>query len=334
MTVKIDTLTDAQKARMASWVQEWIERGLSCEPADRAAVEAGMAECYRFAGLPWHGRVVWVESPLVVALAGPIAGYLLGGDAVDDAVGDAVRGAVRGAVHGAVGDAVGDAWWKYLGGQWWISWQAWTSFFRDVCDLELDSGIWGRDRAYAAAQSAGWWWPHKEFVIVSDRPAEIHRERVGPDGWGSHRLHREDGPAVLFRDGWAVWAWHGLMVPRWVVESPTLELIAAEENAEIRRAGIESFSWDRWLKEAQLSPVAVCDDPGNAPHRLELFDVPVGLYPTAVRLLVMTNGSVERDGTRRRYAETVPAEIGDPLTAAAWRVGLSREDYAAIQRRT
>jgi hypothetical protein len=48
----------------------------------------------------------------------------------------------------------------------------------------------------------------------------------------------------------------------------------------------------------------------------------------------MVNGSVERDGTRRRYAEYVPAEIDTAQAAAAWRVGLSTDDYATCARRT
>ena len=31
-------------------------------------------------------------------------------------------------------------------------------------------------------------------------------------------LHREDGPAVVYRDGWRVYAWHGLAVPEdWIL---------------------------------------------------------------------------------------------------------------------
>jgi hypothetical protein len=166
--------------------------------------------------------------------------------------------------------------------------------------------------------------------MVCDTPEAIHLETIV----GRRRLHREDGPSIRFRDEFGLWFWHGLNVPSWVVEQPTLELIANEPNAEIRRAGIESYGWDRWIAQAGLIPVADAPDPGNAPHELLLFDPPEGLYPSGVRLLLMTNGSVERDGTRRRYVETVPSEISDPVTAAAWRVGLRRDDYATLTRRT
>jgi hypothetical protein len=206
----------------------------------------------------------------------------------------------------------------------------WLTFFRDIVGLHLQYDLWQRVGAYQDANAAGWWWPHREFVMVCDTPQTIHLETTG-DG---RRLHHDTAPAVQFRDGWALWFWHGLNVPSWVVEEPSPELIAAEPNAEVRRAAIESYGWDRWITHAGLTPVASAPDPGNAPHDLLLYDPPAGLYPPGVRLLLMTNGSVERDGTRRRYAETVPSEISDPVTAAAWRVGLRRDDYAALSRRT
>ena len=48
----------------------------------------------------------------------------------------------------------------------------------------------------------------------------------------------------------------------------------------------------------------------------------------------MTNGSPDRSGAERRYAETVPAEISNPLTAQAWAYGVPEAAYAATQRRT
>lgn len=64
------TTTDTQTAAVSSHVDRWVDWGLSTEPADRDQVEDGMRRCYELAGLAWHGRVVWVDSPYAVALAG------------------------------------------------------------------------------------------------------------------------------------------------------------------------------------------------------------------------------------------------------------------------
>lgn len=109
--------------------------------------------------------------------------------AVDEAVHGVVDEAVRGVVGDAVREAVSDevvqavrrSWVLIMGGQFWVGGWWWspsfTSFFREVCKLELPGDLWDRGRAYeATAESACWWWPHRRFVMVCERPVEIHRE--------------------------------------------------------------------------------------------------------------------------------------------------------------
>jgi hypothetical protein len=108
-----------------------------------------------------------------------------------------------------------------------------------------------------------------------------------------------------------------------------------EPNAEIRRCAIEALGWDRFVADAHLSIVhGPVDDPGNPGQTISLYDVPRAIYPTPVRVLLCTNGSPERDGRRRRFGLTVPADISHAVTAAGWGYGLSREEYAGLVRRT
>ena len=93
MVKRIDVLTEAQKAQMAPWADRWVEVGLSTEPADFDAFEVHARRCYGAAGIEWPGVVVRVQSPLVMALAGPAAAVaveLLHRGRIDD----------RGAPHG------------------------------------------------------------------------------------------------------------------------------------------------------------------------------------------------------------------------------------------
>jgi hypothetical protein len=246
---------------------------------------------------------------------------------------------VGGAVDGAVARQVlRDTWWHRIEGQWWAGWFAWRSFFRDECDLELPSGLWDSWAAYEAANSAGWWWPHRQFVIVAERPTQISLEQIGPRGWRSHQLHRADGPAISWTDGWAVSYWHGVAVPGWVTGAdggPTLARIQAEKNTEVRRCAIEAYGWDRYLSDIGSTPVDVADDPGNPGQVLRLFDLPreAQVYPAPVRLLVMTNASVDRGSRERRvFAETVPVECAGAVDAAAWQFGVTPDRYRRLQR--
>jgi hypothetical protein len=283
------------------------------------------------------------------------------GDAVDDAVHGAVGGAVDGAVDGAVGDAVGDAvdgavrgaeakellnyirdnFYKTMGGRtgngyyytgpWWESYAA---FFRDVAELELPGDLWDRSRALEQADTAGWWWPFKDFIIVCDVPTVMNLEQVAPQGWGSHRLHCDDGPAIAWADGFGLYYWHGRKVPAWAIESPTPELILAEKNTEVRRCAIESLGWPEFIEAAGLRMVGEAQqDPGNPGQDITLYDVPTEIYGDPVRVLVATNGTVERDGSRHTFGLTVPVNMTTPLEAAAWGYGLTADQYATAQRR-
>src|SRR6266481_5796979 len=92
--VQIEKLTPEQEARMPEWRDRWISIGLSTEPADRPKFEAAAARCYLAAGLAPPKRVIWVESPIALCLAAPIAATaieLYRGKHVRSAVDSAVR---------------------------------------------------------------------------------------------------------------------------------------------------------------------------------------------------------------------------------------------------
>ncbi len=362
---RIDTLTPAQRDRMASFAQEWIDRGWRTRPLTEEEWqlwEAGARACYEYAGIPWPGVVVRAPSPIVGAFAAPIAAYEIAkikrdavSDAVDGAVGDAVRGAVRDAVRDAVGDAVGGEakqiletvsrlCWNRLGGIHWSGWwNAYVAYFRDVAELGLPGDLWDRSRAYDDAQSAGWWWPFREFVMVCDAPHTLHLEQMAPTGWGSHRLHSGDGPAVAW-DGWGLHYWHGTKVPADLIETGwTVTQIFAEPNAEVRRCAVEIMAerdgWAGIIAAAGWEQIGSAADPGNPGQTLTLYRVPandgrgrgVGLYNQPVNLLRCTNATQERDGSRHEFGLTVISTITDPVEAAAWTFGISRAQYLTME---
>lgn len=351
MTKRIDTLTDAQRATFGAYADQWIARGWRTGPMDDAEwakVQDAIRACYRYAGQSEPKVIVRVPSPLVGALAAPIAAFLIelrkrgavGGavdDAVHGAVHDAVDGAVRKQVRQAVAYVLRTGWYRRFGGQHWSGWMAWRLWFRDHGGLDLAGDLWDRAQAYADANVAGYWWAYRDFAMVAERPTVLHVEQVAPTGWGSHRLHCETGPAVAWADGTAVHAWHGTRVPADLIEGAGWDTtrILQERNTEVRRCAIERLGWDRFVTDARLEQVGqTVPDPGNPGQTLSLYDVPERIYGDAdVRVLLCTNGTVECDGTRRRFGLTVPAEIGDPVAAAAWGYGITADLYATAARR-
>ncbi|GAB2801695.1 hypothetical protein GCM10027176_02380 [Actinoallomurus bryophytorum] len=177
------------------------------------------------------------------------------------------------------------------------------------------------------ARTCGWWWPREDVCVVSERPVAMQTEASVDER--AVRLHHPDGPALRYADGWDVHAWHGTQVPPWVITDPTAWRITQEANVEVRRCAIERIGWASYIDQACLRPVASAPDPGNPDSQLHLYDM-----RKETRVLLAVNGSLERDGRRRRYGLTVPGFLNDPIAAAGWTYGLSAEQYSLLLRRT
>ena len=213
-------------------------------------------------------------------------------DAVRDAVDDAVRGAVRGAVDdavddavgGAVGGAVGDAdtmmksaikvaieyknklsinleWHYWLGGQFWVGywWRygvAFVNYFFDVCGLKLSDDIMERAEINRKiSESVNYIWANRDFVMVCDRPKEIHKNAEG-------RLHNINGMSISYKDGWGLYHLNGIRFNEdlyWkVVKGMPFEEILAivdvdQRNQAMRFVGLEEK--EKWLKHVKAEVV-------------------------------------------------------------------------------
>ncbi|WP_433463158.1 DUF6745 domain-containing protein [Spirillospora sp. CA-128828] len=181
--------------------------------------------------------------------------------------------------------------------------------------------------------AVGWWWALNDIALLTPPPTEVHTDDSG-------RLHRDDGPAVRFEDGFAQHCWRGRLVPPdlidpgWsaadIVHASDEELqrravrqfgsasYAAVLRAEHvvpdrRRCALERLGWPRFAAEAPLAAVAgPAADPGDPGCELALYDVPAIVFGRAARVVVRTGGA------RHQTALLVPADATDPVAAAAW----------------
>ncbi|WP_433796810.1 DUF6745 domain-containing protein [Actinoplanes sp. CA-252034] len=211
----------------------------------------------------------------------------------------------------------------------------WLSYHDLARDLDLVRYDYGADAALDLAievgrTGIGWWWPYRDLCVISRRPVAMATEEMTGRERG-RRLHRADGPVLEFADGTRYHAWHGTPVPADLVEGGwSVARILSEPNLELRRCAIERRGWPEFIDEAGLRQVGrPAPDPGNPGQMLTLYDVPWG-----GRILLCTNASLERDGTRRRYGIEVRRSADDPVDAAAGLFGLSREHYLTMQRAT
>jgi hypothetical protein len=289
-------------------------------PLERMIIVTLIQRCYQQAGLPWHDNVMWTPSPEPAAVGAALRASRMPLNFMER-------------VRRTRATEPTDRTWLTLdrrvrhrwpdgpdGPLAHVRWALDAALTRDGTPPERFHGI-GR---------AGPWWPRADRVVVSEPPAEVHVERVDED---THRLHNADGPAVWWTDGYAVYRYHGIAVPAEVIRSGWHgREIHRHPNSEVRRVGIERIGWTRYVAEAGWRLVASAPDPGNDPHELHLFEDPT--RRDGVRVLVMTNGSPDRSGDLRRYAEAVPVHIDDPVEAAAWQYGCPVRVYRRLKRRT
>jgi hypothetical protein len=118
---------------------------------------------------------------------------------VRDQVGDQVEAQVEAQVK--------DLWWRYIGGQFWVGYW-WGSpsavaFFREVCGLRMPNNMEAKADAWRdTCLATCWWWPFKDYIVVSERPLWIDRDAEG-------RLHSETRQAIQWPDGWGLARSHG-----------------------------------------------------------------------------------------------------------------------------
>jgi hypothetical protein len=252
------------------------------------------------------------------------------GAQVDDQVDAQVRDQVRAQVRAQVGaqvykDRINNWWNGRIWGQYLAGWYSYLDAMEQLGVTGLEP-IHGQQEI--AQAGGGFWWCFRDFAVLTPRSLTLHRD---PEG----NLHNPDGPAMVWPDGWAVYSWHGVRVPADLIETGwDTNRIMREENTEIRRCAIERMGWDRFVIDARLQLVDTAPDPANAPNELRLYDIPAEIYGERVRVVLMVNASPDRDGSVRRYGETVPASICTAVEAQAWAWDLPASEYAALQRAT
>lgn len=188
-------------------------------------------------------------------------------------------------------------------------WLSIYDFYIIACEVEGLDAIQG---LIEVAKTCGWWAPYDEMAFVQDRPQEIHIE--------NSVLHKDLGPAISYRDGYAIYALNGIKMPEWAVLTPAegidplkaLELENAQMRAEvIRKVGVERLVY-------KLNPTVVDKNDKGTYELLDLRDAfrnTDTLDPNRPRFyLKMKNPSVDL-----WHVEGVPSECDTIEKALTWR---------------
>jgi hypothetical protein len=186
------------------------------------------------------------------------------------------------------------------------------SFWQDAVYTVLPSGVFSPGgRVHDAIDASRWWFTHRDFILVADPPSQVHRESLAP---GSSRqiarVHRLDGPAMLWPDGWSIYAMRGMEVPAVIIEHPetiTVAAIEKEQNAELRRILIERYGWQRYIGDCGANVVdsVPLDHPVAGLRGARLLRKELPGEPEPIVYLEMINSTPEPDGSQRRYLTRV-----------------------------
>ena len=193
-------------------------------------------------------------------------------------------------------------------------WLSFYSYFSRYIGLEKIQPL------IELSKAVGWWWPFNGAVILTEMPIYILMDDDG-------RLHGEDRKAIEYSDGFGVYVWHGVRVPRHIIEEPdklTTDMVLKEENQEVRRVMLERYGYDRLLKEL-----------GAMEESSDRFGV---LYSTTrlgeyldgedkVAKFVLVNDS----STDRRYVLRVDPNSKTAHDGVASTFGRTAEQYNPIQ---
>lgn len=200
-----------------------------------------------------------------------------------------------------------------------LSWLGTCDYFRDVLGLRTETEPLRGLMQLAA--NVGWLQPHEHTCWLAERPNLLC-------GDARDRLHHASGPALGYADGWSVWAWRGVEVPRWIIEQKekiTLASIDAETDVQVRCCMIEIMTPQRYV--ASGGAVRVAEDETGILWRRNWL-------ASAWAAVEVVNATPEPDGTRRHFFLQVPANLRTPREAVAWTYGMRADAYAGLVQRT
>jgi hypothetical protein len=158
---------------------------------------------------------------------------------------------------------------------------------------------------------------------LGDREAWVVRKPTLLEWDTQGQLHSASGPCIQYRDGWGIYAWHGVRVPEKLILHPeqvTREEWMQERNAEVRRAIQERLGPQRFIELVG----GRCIDRGR---RGSLIEIDLDNDPEQVAHYVQVRDS----STERNYYLRVPPSINSADEAIAWTFGLDARDYQPEQ---
>ena len=162
----------------------------------------------------------------------------------------------------------------------------------------------------------------ENVAIACPMPTAIYREDVR----GQMRLHKEDGFAIEWPDGYGINYLWGVFFPDNIWQKVTAKNVKVKdilslENMEQRMAALKLIGPEKLL-ESTKAELLSRSDRGNMLYKVEnVFSQPAFFLKYVC------------PSTSRVYVSGIDPEIGkegDPDLCMAWKFGMSKEQYASL----
>ena len=327
---KIQQLTPTQEKALQAFRDKWLSIGLATGPANLPVIQPVIYDFYQRIDQPTP--YLWrCESPMMAQL---VINFLRAnlGDNLGDTLRDNLWDTLRDNLGDTLGANLGVNLWDTLGanlranqlhyiytGLWGSLDAYWIAYYLfphlHVRKMHNDQDMILLNGWATLAKNAFWLYPFEGVCFVCDRPSIIHQD-------AQSRLHCETDMAISFSDGWGLYRWHGVEVPKAVIlqpESITVDQIESEPNVEVRRVMLERYGQERYLLDSGAQEIA--SDGYGVLYRKSLPD------DEPLVMVKVKNSTPEPDGSIRDYFLRVPPSIETAHAAVAWTFDMNVQDY-------
>lgn len=148
---------------------------------------------------------------------------------------------------------------------------------------------------------------NEDEIFISQYPTTLKLD-------DRERLHCEDGPALAYEDGVAIYSINGVVVDKQIVMSPetqTIEQIQGETNEEVRIHRLERYGYEKYLEA--IDAILLDENRNDIEGTLEfLFE---GVKSESEKLVVLLTNC---PSTLKKFALEVPSTIKTCADAQLW----------------
>ena len=243
MKAKIESLTDAQKEQMPSYVDKWVKIGTNTDRLDFDHT-AKIVDSFRSLIKMQPAPLLIVDNPIEAWVACCLS---KAGVALDD-----IKGEMVGVFNGNPKKyTIPKAALPYQTGSFFASVFSFYDYMFECVGVEIDNKIWADYKRWEITSDIGIIYPLDDLSVVCEKPTAIHLNEA-------RLLHRDGGPALTYAGlgDYVIYSLNGVTVPKYLAVTPAEQLDIAlyhsEKNADVKAEFVRKVGIERFLDLGQL----------------------------------------------------------------------------------